>query len=146
MATLLQKNQRHLNDAISVLGPYYRMLTAAMGNGRWIDSYICGLFDPKDAPEPAQRRGPRLPTWRWAMKSPTMRFLAIVLGLALVLGGIVTGMKAAARPGHLHRRVRLRGRALRRLRRAGARRPGRQGHQGRAGRREGPGQHGARQG
>lgn len=51
VATLLQKNQRHLNDAISVLGPYYRMLTAAMGNGRWIDSYICGLFDPKDAPE-----------------------------------------------------------------------------------------------
>ncbi len=50
VAALLQRNQRHLNDSISVLGPYYRMLSAAMGNGRWIDSYICGLFDGKDAP------------------------------------------------------------------------------------------------
>lgn len=32
------------------------------------------------------------------MKSPTMRFLAIVLGLALVLGGIVTGMRLLRDP------------------------------------------------
>lgn len=50
VAAMLQRNQRHLNDAIAVLGPYYRMLTAAMGNGRWVDSYICGLFDAQDAP------------------------------------------------------------------------------------------------
>ncbi|MBU2694652.1 MCE family protein [Pimelobacter sp. 30-1] len=50
VADMLQRNQRHLNDAIAVLGPYYRMLTAAMGNGRWVDSYICGLFDAQDAP------------------------------------------------------------------------------------------------
>lgn len=50
VAALLSRNQRHLNDALSVLGPYYRMLTAAMGNGRWVDSYICGLFDAHNAP------------------------------------------------------------------------------------------------
>lgn len=50
VAEMLQRNQRHLNDAIAVLGPYYRMLTAAMGNGRWVDSYICGLFDAQSAP------------------------------------------------------------------------------------------------
>lgn len=47
---ILQTNQRHLNQALESLGPYYRMLTAAMGNGRWVDSYICGLFDENTAP------------------------------------------------------------------------------------------------
>ena len=50
VAAMLRRNQRHLNDALAVLGPYYRMLTAAMGNGRWVDSYVCGLFDEQDAP------------------------------------------------------------------------------------------------
>lgn len=50
VAALLSRNQRHLSDALAVLGPYYRMLTAAMGNGRWVDSYICGLFGPDNAP------------------------------------------------------------------------------------------------
>lgn len=50
VAALLSRNQRHLSDALAVLGPYYRMLTAAMGNGRWVDSYICGLFDADNAP------------------------------------------------------------------------------------------------
>ncbi len=50
VAALLRRNQRHLDESLSVLGPYYRMLTAAMGNGRWVDAYICGLFDAKDAP------------------------------------------------------------------------------------------------
>ncbi|WP_418062204.1 MCE family protein [Pimelobacter simplex] len=50
VAAMLQRNQRHLNDAIAVLGPYYRMLSSAMGNGRWVDSYICGLFDAQSAP------------------------------------------------------------------------------------------------
>lgn len=50
VADLLDRNQEHLNDAIKVLGPYYRMLTAAMGNGRWVDTYICGLFDQQNRP------------------------------------------------------------------------------------------------
>jgi len=50
VAAMLRRNQRHLGDALEVLGPYYRMLTAAMGNGRWVDSYVCGLFDAQNAP------------------------------------------------------------------------------------------------
>lgn len=50
VAAMLRRNQQHLGDALEVLGPYYRMLTAAMGNGRWLDSYICGLFDAQGAP------------------------------------------------------------------------------------------------
>lgn len=50
VSAMLRRNQRHLNDALAVIGPYYRMLSAAMGNGRWLDSYICGLFDADDAP------------------------------------------------------------------------------------------------
>jgi phospholipid/cholesterol/gamma-HCH transport system substrate-binding protein len=50
VSTILQRNQQHLNEALKALGPYYRMLTATMGNGRWVDSYICGLFDEDNAP------------------------------------------------------------------------------------------------
>lgn len=50
VSAMLRRNQRHLNDALAVIGPYYRMLTAAMGNGRWLDSYVCGLFDADRAP------------------------------------------------------------------------------------------------
>ena len=47
----LQRNQDNLNKALKQLGPYYRVLAAATGNGRWVDSYICGLFDSKNAPQ-----------------------------------------------------------------------------------------------
>jgi phospholipid/cholesterol/gamma-HCH transport system substrate-binding protein len=50
VSDLLQRNQKHLNQAFEALGPYYRMLADAMGNGRWVDSYICGLFDDNNAP------------------------------------------------------------------------------------------------
>lgn len=47
VAAILQKNQKHLDEAMKELGPYYRVLTSATGNGRWVDSYICGLFKPE---------------------------------------------------------------------------------------------------
>lgn len=47
---ILNDNQRNLDLALKRLGPYYRILASAMGNGRWVDSYICGLFDDQDAP------------------------------------------------------------------------------------------------
>ncbi|MBM7516283.1 MCE family protein [Nocardioides nitrophenolicus] len=50
VAAMLRRNQQHLSQALEVLGPYYRMLTAALGNGRWVDSYICGLFDANAKP------------------------------------------------------------------------------------------------
>ena len=42
---ILNRNQDNLDKALTELGPYYRVLGAATGNGRWIDAYLCGLFD-----------------------------------------------------------------------------------------------------
>ncbi|OUZ07780.1 ABC transporter substrate-binding protein [Aeromicrobium sp. PE09-221] len=50
VAAILQRNQDNLESAIKQMGPYYRGLAAATGNGRWVDSYICGLFDEQGAP------------------------------------------------------------------------------------------------
>ena len=43
VAAVLQRNQQNLDKGLSLLGPYYRLLDNAMGNGRWIDTYLCGL-------------------------------------------------------------------------------------------------------
>jgi len=47
---ILQANQANLDAAAKRLGPYYTMLTSAMGNGHWVDAYICGLFGDDGAP------------------------------------------------------------------------------------------------
>lgn len=50
VSAILQRNQDNLDSALAKLGPYYRVVTSAMGNGKWVDSYICGLFDAAGAP------------------------------------------------------------------------------------------------
>ena len=50
LSVILQRNQDNLDKALAKLGPYYRVVTSAMGNGKWVDSYICGLFDKAGAP------------------------------------------------------------------------------------------------
>ncbi|MCP2169310.1 MCE family protein [Goodfellowiella coeruleoviolacea] len=40
---VLRRNQDDLDRSLELLGPYYRLLSNAMGNGRWLDSYLCGL-------------------------------------------------------------------------------------------------------
>ncbi|KQY56672.1 ABC transporter substrate-binding protein [Nocardioides sp. Root140] len=50
VSEILNRNQQNLEAAMSRLGPYYRVLASATGSGRWIDSYICGLFDASQAP------------------------------------------------------------------------------------------------
>lgn len=47
---ILQRNQDHLEEALRKMGPYYRVLASATGNGRWVDSYLCGLFDSAGVP------------------------------------------------------------------------------------------------
>ncbi|WP_370618384.1 MCE family protein [Mumia sp. Pv 4-285] len=47
---ILQRNQDNLTAALQKIGPYYRMIASAMGNGRWVDSYLCGLFDEQQRP------------------------------------------------------------------------------------------------
>lgn len=50
VSAILNRNQENLDDALSKLGPYYRVMASALGNGRWIDSYLCGLFDKNGDP------------------------------------------------------------------------------------------------
>lgn len=50
VSAILQRNQDNLDSALAKLGPYYRVVASAMGNGKWVDSYICGLFDASGAP------------------------------------------------------------------------------------------------
>ncbi|KQP78331.1 ABC transporter substrate-binding protein [Aeromicrobium sp. Leaf289] len=51
VAEILQANQSKLEASLRRLGPYYRTLASATGNGPWVDAYICGLFDASGAPE-----------------------------------------------------------------------------------------------
>lgn len=40
---VLQDNQKNLDQVLSLAGPYYTQLNDALGSGRWMDTYICGL-------------------------------------------------------------------------------------------------------
>ena len=44
VTSLLERNQADLRRALSLVGPYYRLLGNALGNGRWFDTYVCGLI------------------------------------------------------------------------------------------------------
>jgi phospholipid/cholesterol/gamma-HCH transport system substrate-binding protein len=54
VTTVLAQNQANLRKALSIAGPYYSLLTNAIGNGRWFDVYLCGLvprsYSPKTVP------------------------------------------------------------------------------------------------
>ncbi|WP_083982155.1 MCE family protein [Actinomadura hibisca] len=47
VSDLLLKNQRSLDQALKLAGPYTRLLGNTMGNGRWMDGYLCNLV-PKN--------------------------------------------------------------------------------------------------
>jgi phospholipid/cholesterol/gamma-HCH transport system substrate-binding protein len=50
VTAILNNNQKNIDKALERLGPYYRVLGAATGNGRWVDAYLCGLFDENNEP------------------------------------------------------------------------------------------------
>ncbi|QES45490.1 ABC transporter substrate-binding protein [Streptomyces venezuelae] len=39
----LSKNKKNLDKALAAAGPYYRLVGNTLGNGRWMDGYLCGL-------------------------------------------------------------------------------------------------------
>jgi phospholipid/cholesterol/gamma-HCH transport system substrate-binding protein len=43
---LLLRNQQKLSEGLYLLGPFVRLLTPAVGNGRWFDSYVYGILPP----------------------------------------------------------------------------------------------------
>ncbi|MCP2339122.1 MCE family protein [Actinomadura rupiterrae] len=47
VTTLLERNKADLDRALALAGPYTRLLGNALGNGRWMDGYLCGVV-PKN--------------------------------------------------------------------------------------------------
>ncbi|TQM84717.1 phospholipid/cholesterol/gamma-HCH transport system substrate-binding protein [Saccharothrix saharensis] len=44
---VLRNNQEALDRGLALAGPYYRVLNNSLGNGRWVDTHVCGLVvDP----------------------------------------------------------------------------------------------------
>ncbi|HEX3590072.1 MAG TPA: MCE family protein [Pseudonocardiaceae bacterium] len=50
VADILQRNQANLDHALALAGPYYRLVGNTLGNGRWMDAYLCGLIPPNYLP------------------------------------------------------------------------------------------------
>jgi phospholipid/cholesterol/gamma-HCH transport system substrate-binding protein len=50
VTALLRTDQSDLAEAITLAGPYYRLLGNTLGNGRWFDIYLCGLIPHSYAP------------------------------------------------------------------------------------------------
>ena len=44
VVSVLQANQKNLDQVLALAGPYYEQLGDALGNGRWFDVYLCGLI------------------------------------------------------------------------------------------------------
>jgi phospholipid/cholesterol/gamma-HCH transport system substrate-binding protein len=47
---LLQRNQDNLNRSIEAFAPFTRLLGNVVGNGRWFDTYVCGILPPAVGP------------------------------------------------------------------------------------------------
>ncbi|MYT70869.1 MULTISPECIES: MCE family protein [unclassified Streptomyces] len=51
VTTVLAENKDKLDKTLSLLGPYYRLIGNTLGNGRWFDSYLCGVVPRTYLPE-----------------------------------------------------------------------------------------------
>ncbi|MEU1055326.1 MCE family protein [Streptomyces sp. NPDC005876] len=47
VTTVLEENNTQLDRTLALVGPYYRLVGNTLGNGRWFDSYLCGVV-PRD--------------------------------------------------------------------------------------------------
>jgi phospholipid/cholesterol/gamma-HCH transport system substrate-binding protein len=50
LTAMLQRNQDSLAEGIKKFAPFARQFNNTLGNGRWFDSYICGLLPPALGP------------------------------------------------------------------------------------------------
>jgi phospholipid/cholesterol/gamma-HCH transport system substrate-binding protein len=46
VSDLLLRNQQKLSEGLYLMGPFVRLFTATLGNGRWFDSYVYGVLPP----------------------------------------------------------------------------------------------------
>ncbi|GAA2330324.1 MCE family protein [Saccharopolyspora halophila] len=47
---MLQRNQENLDQSLASFAPFTRLFANVLGNGRWFDTYICGLLPPAIGP------------------------------------------------------------------------------------------------
>ncbi len=47
---MLQRNQDNLNRSLELFAPFTRLFSNVLGNGRWFDTYVCGLLPPAVGP------------------------------------------------------------------------------------------------
>ncbi|GAA0550168.1 MCE family protein [Saccharopolyspora spinosporotrichia] len=60
VTAVLERNQHNLTESLRRAGPFYRVIGNAVGNGRWIDTYICGLVpagEPSGSCKPPRAGG-----------------------------------------------------------------------------------------
>ncbi|WP_086818831.1 MCE family protein [Allokutzneria sp. NRRL B-24872] len=50
VTTMLDRNQESLGKSIQLMAPFVRVFANTLGNGRWFDTYICGLLPPSIGP------------------------------------------------------------------------------------------------
>nr|WP_037907497.1 MCE family protein [Actinacidiphila yeochonensis] len=54
VTTVLDANQAGLDRILATAGPYYRLVGNTLGNGRWFDSYLCGVVPKSYLPAGTQ--------------------------------------------------------------------------------------------
>ncbi|WP_432126737.1 MCE family protein [Streptomyces sp. bgisy082] len=54
VTAVLEKNSGQLDKTLALVGPYYRLVGNTLGNGRWFDSYLCGVVPRTYLPEASQ--------------------------------------------------------------------------------------------
>ena len=57
VTSVLARDQASLAKALALAGPYYRLLGNTVGNGRWLDFYLCGLVPKSYAPGTVPAQG-----------------------------------------------------------------------------------------
>ncbi|WP_405016516.1 MCE family protein [Kitasatospora sp. NBC_00070] len=59
---VLRDNQQSLDQTLALLGPYYRLMGNTLGNGRWFDTYLCGVVPRSYLPDGTSPATGCLPT------------------------------------------------------------------------------------
>ncbi|MFD6781090.1 MCE family protein [Streptomyces diastaticus] len=70
---VLEKNKTQLDKTLALVGPYYRLVGNTLGNGRWLDSYLCGVVPRNYLPEESQPKTGCLPPRQAAAKGSGAR-------------------------------------------------------------------------
>ena len=70
---VLVKNRDGLEKTLAAVGPYYRLVGNTLGNGRWFDSYLCGVVPRGYLPEGSQPAKGCIPPKQQAAKGGDAR-------------------------------------------------------------------------